>query len=149
MLHNISKMLLYKRRKKHFSQSCSFMKNYHLCLKLIPLASSCFLRNHSLTDVFTFWYLRALCLSLFSGCLSATSCAPTSLNLHSSSFCASVAGFSLAISVSTSLSLSSLTSLDLSLCYPPSSPHTQPPASSISHEMGYTDFPVFKNTLFP
>lgn len=141
-------MLLYKRRKKHFSQSCSFMKNYHLCLKLIPLASSCFLRNHSLTDVFAFWYLRALSLSLFSGCLSATSCAPTSLNLHSSSFCASVAGFSLAISVSTSLSLSSLTSLDLSLCYPPSQ-HTQPPAFSISHEMGYTDFPVFKNTLFP
>lgn len=82
-------------------------------------------------------------------CLSATSCGPTSLHLHSSSFCACAAGFSLAISVSTSLSLSSLTSLDLSLCYPPASPHTQSPASSISHEMGHRDFPVFKNTLFP
>ena len=142
-----------KRKKKHFSQFCSFMKNYCLCLKLIPLVSSCFLRNCSLTNVFSFSGIFSLSVSVCSlGVSQRPLCVPMSLCLHSSSsFCASVTCFSLTISVSTSLSLSSsLASLDLSLSLSHSSSlHTQPPAASISSLMGYTDFPVFKNILFP
>ena len=63
-------------RKKRFSQFCSFMKNYYL-FKANPVSIVLFPQKlFSNRYVFTCWYLRALCLSLFSACLSATSLCP-------------------------------------------------------------------------
>lgn len=98
--------------------------------------------------VFTSWYLWALCLSLFSGGSLRHLFVPPHLSIFYSSFCASVAGFSLIISVSTSVSAFSYFSRLLSLV--PTFLSTRS-LSSIQHfpSDGYTDFPVFKNTLFP
>ena len=117
-------------RKKHFSHFRSFLKNYYLCLKLIPLASSCFLGNCSLTDLFSLAGILGLSASLCSlGVSQAPLGAPTSLHLHSS-FCASVTGFSLTNSVSTSVSVFSYFSRLVSLLPTFLSTHS---LSSIQH----------------
>ena len=63
-------------RKKRFSQFCSFMKNYYL-FKANPVSIVLFPQKlFSNKYVCTYGYLRALCLSLFSGRLSASSLCP-------------------------------------------------------------------------
>lgn len=118
-----------KNKNKRSSQFCSFMNNYCLFSKLIPLVSSGFLRNCVPTDMLSLSGIFHLCLSLLSlGVSQQPALCPKSV----SSIPLLLVDLS---SVSLSLILSLFLSSSLTLSWPVSlshscsfSPHTRPPA---------------------